>query len=219
MCVPLIPLALSAVTSTISGIGAAASGIWGALVGGGAAAGAAGTAASAGGAAAAGAATAATTAGGLSLGSILSSPWLLGASAVLSGTSAMAGASAANKANQYNAALSEAQAKDAEIRGQQQEERVRRATAQLIGDQRVNMASSGVELSSGTPVDLIAESAYFGEQDALTVRFNASRETMSKRTEAQMYRSMRQNGALAAGTSVLSSLSPLALKYSNGTRT
>jgi len=92
-------------------------------------------------------------------------------------------AKATAEANKYNAQVAEMnaqiadkQAKDAIERGKQEEQQKRLQTAQLEGRQRTAIAANGVDLTFGSPLDTIVDTAKMGEIDALNVRTNAYRE-------------------------------------------
>lgn len=92
------------------------------------------------------------------------------------------------KIAENNAIGAEQQARDASLRGSIDEEKQRLRTKQMIGSQRAVLAANGVDLGSGTAVDLVGESAGFGEMDALTVRANAAREAWGFTEQAKNYR-------------------------------
>jgi activator of 2-hydroxyglutaryl-CoA dehydratase len=101
----------------------------------------------------------------------------------------------AKKQGQYQAEIAEQNAELTEFKAQQaatigsvQEERARRQAQQRIGQQRAALAANGVDLGSGTAVDLVSETALFGEEDALTTRFNAMNDAWSMRAQAVDYR-------------------------------
>ena len=83
-----------------------------------------------------------------------------------------------------NAQLSERRAKDALLRGQAAEQQKRMEVAQLQGRQRAAMAANGVDLTFGSPLDAMVDTAVLGELDALTIRRNAARESYDSRVEA-----------------------------------
>lgn len=88
-------------------------------------------------------------------------------------------ASAANynaKVAEMNATLADRRARDAIERGKLEEQRKRMEVSQLQGAQRAAMAANGVDLSFGSPLDALVDTAMMGELDALTIRANASRE-------------------------------------------
>lgn len=100
-------------------------------------------------------------------------------------------ADAENKAGQYQAEVADQNAKLNDFRAEQagqigamQEERHRAKVRQLAGTQRANLAANGVDLGSGTALDMVTETYTMGEQDALMVRYNAMNEAWGFRTEA-----------------------------------
>ncbi len=107
------------------------------------------------------------------------------------GASALYTADANAKASTYNAqvaemnaVLSERRAKDAEERGRREEQAKRAQVADLQGRQRAAMAANGVDLSFGSPLDTLVDTAYLGELDALTIRRNAAHEAYDYRVDA-----------------------------------
>jgi len=83
-----------------------------------------------------------------------------------------------------NAQLAEWQAQDALQRGQTAEQQSRMRTAQLKGSQRARLAASGVALTEGSALNILDDTDYMGEQDALTVRNNAAKEAWAYRNQA-----------------------------------
>ena len=67
-----------------------------------------------------------------------------------------------------------AQQNAAEVRQQGiEEERLQRMkTLQNIGSQQTAMAANGIDITQGTPLDVIGDTAAMGELDALTTRYN-----------------------------------------------
>jgi hypothetical protein len=57
--------------------------------------------------------------------------------------------------------------------GQVQEDLQRQKTAQAIGSQRAALASQGGDINSGSPVDIVGDTARTGEFNALTTRNDA----------------------------------------------
>jgi hypothetical protein len=113
---------------------------------------------------------------------------------------------------EMNATLSDRRAKDAIERGTIEEQRKRQQVAQIRGQQTAAMAANGVDVSFGSPLDTIVDTAVLGELDALTIRTNASREAydlkvdgVNKRASASMSRAAASNAETgsylsAAGT-------------------
>lgn len=124
------------------------------------------------------------------------------ATAITVGISAL-GAVAESKAEQnaakYNAAvannnaiLAERQRNDSIERGKEEELNFRRQLNQLKGSQRANYGASGVSFASGSPSDVLVDTAVLGEIDALTVRDNAAREAYGFDVQKQNYLSEAQ---------------------------
>lgn len=130
------------------------------------------------------------------------------------GTGVAAGsAHAAGKYNKrvadQNAAAAEFQAEDAIIRGAEEEKVMRERIRGAIGTARVSYAGQGVDVSSGSAVDLQASIADAGERDALTIRNNAAREAWGYRVQAVDFRNRgkldQYKGNVQAFNTVLSS--------------
>lgn len=196
MCFAAIGAALSSVFSSIGGAISAA-----------------GTAAS-GAAAAAGAATTAAT--GLSGMQALQ----LGMSAVSGITSFMgqrAQADAVEQVARNNQIMAERAAVDAQRRGEEEVQAVQRKAAQLRGTQRSMMAARGLDLSSGTPAELIDQTDFFSEQDSATARMNARRESWAIRADSanQSYAARAEASRLRSGavSSLLGSAASVADKW------
>jgi Zn-dependent metalloprotease len=114
-----------------------------------------------------------------------------------------------------NATIAGWQAQDATQRGQIEEQRQRLATARLRGAQRAGMASNGVEIDSGSPLDVLMDTAQLGQLDALTIRSNAEREAYGLRNQQSNLtaqagltrmagRSAQTAGYISAGSTLLS---------------
>jgi hypothetical protein len=158
----------------------------------------------------------------------------LAASAAAAGASAYGavqqGKAAEGQANyqaavgRNNAIIAERQARDAEERGASEELAQRRQTAAGLGKQRAGMAANGVDLSSGSPLDILGDTAAFGELDALTVRSNAAREAYGYRNQASQFtsdaaaqkiagRNTRKASYIGAGSTLLTSASQAGGNY------
>jgi opacity protein-like surface antigen len=83
-----------------------------------------------------------------------------------------------------NAQIAEWQAQDALRRGEIEEKQHRIKVGQLAGRQRSVLAASGVDVSSGSALDILGDTAELGELDALTIRSNAAREAYNYRVQA-----------------------------------
>lgn len=113
-----------------------------------------------------------------------------------------------------NAKVSKWQAEDAVVRGGEAAIQASRQAERMRGTQVARLTSNGLDISSGTPLAILEDTMFFGQQDANTIRNNAAREawghiTQSSAADAssKMYGSVAgsQNPGLAAGTSLLSS--------------
>jgi len=99
-----------------------------------------------------------------------------GVSAVQQGNAAAASATYNAQVATMNAEIMDKNARDAIERGKIEEQQKRFEIAALTGRQRAAMAANGVDLSFGSPLDTIVDTAMLGELDALTIRSNAARE-------------------------------------------
>ncbi len=100
-------------------------------------------------------------------------------------------AQATAKANRYNAQiqdmnanLADRQARDAIERGHLEEQRKRQEVARIKGAQTAAMAANGVDLTFGSPLDTLVDTAVAGEIDALTIRSNSYREAYDHNVDA-----------------------------------
>jgi hypothetical protein len=141
------------------------------------------------------------------------------ASTAMSAYSAYQQQSVAAKVARNNAATAEYQARDAERRGEQQSQEIARRASQLQGTQRATMASRGLDLTSGTPADLIEQTDFFASIDQATARTNARKEAWGKRAMGANYRAEASGYSplMAAGSSLLGGATSVAdrwLRYS-----
>ncbi len=89
--------------------------------------------------------------------------------------------------NRNNAQIAEWQAQDSITRGQKAEQSQRLKTAQLQSSQRAAFAARGVALDEGSPLNILNDTDYMGELDALTIRDNAAKEAWGHRTQGANY--------------------------------
>lgn len=88
-----------------------------------------------------------------------------------------------------NAITAEYQAQDAVKRGEVAEAEQRRRTSMMKGSQTARLAANGLDISEGSALNILSDTDWMGEQDALTVRDNASREAWGLRQQGQNYQS------------------------------
>lgn len=87
-----------------------------------------------------------------------------------------------HQAGLYNARIAEIMARDAEERGLREEEQYRAQVHKLQGRARASLGAKNVELS-GSPLDILTETAEIGERDALQIRQNSEREAFGLRSQ------------------------------------
>lgn len=92
------------------------------------------------------------------------------------------------KVDENNAQIATYQAKAAATIGSVEEERHRAKVRQMVGTQRAALAGNGLDLGEGTALDLVTETAGLGEEDALTIRYNAMREAWGYNEQAKGYK-------------------------------
>lgn len=146
---------------------------------------------------------------------------LMGAQGVGAGLSAASafGAAAAQKsglryqaeAAELNAVTAERQAAVAMERGQFQVNQVRRSAADTKGTARQTYAANGVDLTVGTPADVLTSIDVLSEVDARQAEINAVREAWGYRTSAENERSQARSAratasAISPGTAAATSL-------------
>src|SRR5690606_30602593 len=83
---------------------------------------------------------------------------------------AQSAAAAAQEAQaKENAKAADAQARNTVLAAQVEEDRRRAQTRAMLAAQRAAFAANNVDMSMGTPMDLLGDTAAIGEQDALTI--------------------------------------------------
>ena len=102
----------------------------------------------------------------------------------------------------FNSRMLEAMSRDAIRRGFDEESRFRVGMRGFIGSQRAGYAGQGVVVDEDSSLDVQTDTAYQAEQDALTIRTNAARESWGFRVEAENERmqeaALRKQGRLEA---------------------
>ena len=113
-----------------------------------------------------------------------------------------------------NAKVEDKKAVDAAERGAESLQDHMQRVARLKGAQRANMASRGLDLSSGSSLNVLNDTDYFGNEDARRITENAGREGWAYGANAANYRSQANmygakadniNPGLDAGISLLGS--------------
>jgi hypothetical protein len=142
------------------------------------------------------------------------------------------------KADQYyrNSILAEEQADKAErlaslsVRaGYKEENKFRQAIEEMRGSQKSAYAASGVSVSSGSALETMIDTRRQGEDDALTIRYNAKLQSeeyqdvaKGYRTQAEEYRNAAKflkekeyDPGLQIGSTVLTGANQLTQQYFN----
>lgn len=133
---------------------------------------------------------------------------------VMSMVSAIGGAMAAKdageaqkNATEYNAKVMEAQAQSEREAATFEETRQREQAAKMRARQRVAYLASGVDLSEGTPLEVLGAQAGEMEMDAMAIRYNGEVKARQSESQAGIYRVQGQQaqkaGMINAGSSLL----------------
>jgi hypothetical protein len=87
-----------------------------------------------------------------------------------------------------NAKYKMRQAQDATDRGISEQDRIRLQLRRVLGAQRARFGSGNVDLMTGNPLEVAADSSREAELDMLTARNNAAREAFGFQQEARLER-------------------------------
>ena len=116
------------------------------------------------------------------------------ASTAVSVTSSVQQANAAEAEAEYQAKVQRENAKIAEenaaVQRQQgiEEERMQRLkTARNVASQKTAMAANGIDVTTGTALDVIEDTATIGELDALQTRYNYERQALAYEAQADNF--------------------------------
>lgn len=90
----------------------------------------------------------------------------------------------ADRMNQHFARIN---ARDAIARGTEASHWAMSDTRRMIGSQRARLAAQGVDVNSGSALDVQADTMALGELDALTIKNNAAREAWGYKTQQLQY--------------------------------
>lgn len=107
-----------------------------------------------------------------------------------------------------SAGFSDLNAQDAINRGKKDAQAVKRRAKQILGSQRVALAGQGIDISSGSALDVQLDTADAAEIDALQVKNNAWKEAWGHRVESFNLRNQsrltKQSGNYQANSTLLS---------------
>ena len=107
------------------------------------------------------------------------------------------------KVQQENAKIAEQNAAMERQQGIEEARLQRIKSAQAIGSQKTAMAANGVDVTQGTALDVIEDTAAMGELDALQTRYNYERKALAYESQASNYQN-QSNLDIIAGKNAYS---------------
>ena len=154
-------------------------------------------------------------------------------SATMSGIQAKNQAEAERSAAEYNAQVANNNATIANQQrssilqqGDVEAQNEMRKQAQMIGEQRAQMSANGIDITQGSAQDILASTKFLGGIDVNTIQSNAARQAWGYEVQSMNDKSTAvmetwkansinpsQIGAMAAGSSLLSSIGSAASSY------
>lgn len=102
------------------------------------------------------------------------------------------------KVAQNNAKIAETNAAQERQSGLEEARLQRIKTLQTIGSQQAGLAAGNVDITSGTALDTIEDTATMGELDALMIEYNAERQAQNYEQTAANYRNQANLDYLAS---------------------
>lgn len=125
-------------------------------------------------------------------------------SSVQQGKAAQAQMNYQAEINRRNAAKAQANADDKRQEGIEESRMQRLKTLQKVGAQQAALAANGVDVSEGTALDIIEDTAAMGELDALTTRYNYEKQALAFESQADNFNN-QANLDIFAGQNAYSS--------------
>jgi|6_EtaG_2_1085325.scaffolds.fasta_scaffold01903_5 hypothetical protein len=132
----------------------------------------------------------------------------MGATGVMAFTQLATGASQASAINDegdyqksifdINARFAEVNAKDAIKRGDKEAIALKKQAKRLIGSQRASLAAQGVDIETGSALDIQEDTAVLAQDDVMTIKNNAWKEALGYRVEAFNFRNQGKFAKLSA---------------------
>lgn len=110
-----------------------------------------------------------------------------GLSAVVGARDSLDEASYSSSMLGVNASLARKQAEDAVSRGESSAMRAKVAARSMVGSQRAALAAQGIDIGSGSALDVQTNTAALAEIDIMTIRNNAAREAWGFNVQAADY--------------------------------
>jgi hypothetical protein len=102
------------------------------------------------------------------------------------------------KVNENNAKIANENAAQERQSGLEEARQQRIKTLQAIGSQQVAMAGNGIDITSGTALDTIEDTAQYGELDALMTQYNAERTALNYEQQASNFNNQANLDKIAA---------------------
>lgn len=140
-------------------------------------------------------------------------PIALGISAAMSAVSAVQQASAQRKQGKYQQQVAEAQAterdnaaRDVLAQAYDDEVASRFETGRLKAEQVARYAAAGVDTSSGSPLRVVEDTAFFGEIDALRIKTRGAKNAEAGFRQAEIDRMSGRNAVAVANSKARSTL-------------
>jgi hypothetical protein len=103
--------------------------------------------------------------------------------------------------SQMNSRLAEIQADDAITRGKTQAEQLGTQTKKMIGAQKAAYAGQGIEIDSGSAMDVQGDTAAMSALDRMTIKNNAAREAWGYKVQANNFNLQGQFAGIAGNAS------------------
>jgi hypothetical protein len=121
-------------------------------------------------------------------------------------------ASAQSEEGQMEKIANEANAKVIEINASKEEIAKRRENQQILASQRTLYSKAGVDLSSGSPLLIMSQSAAEAEREAMDIRYSGKREGRLMRYYGRQAKSAAD---VKAGSTLLTTIGNTATQYAN----
>jgi hypothetical protein len=137
------------------------------------------------------------------------------ASAAVSAKGAYDQAKVARGTARNNATMAEYGAQDAERRGEEEAQRINRQRSQMVGAQRAGFSARGIDIGAGTAADILDQTDFFGQTDALAARNNAAKEAWGLRAQKSSFQATADNArpGQAGAMSLLGSAGSVATSW------
>lgn len=113
-------------------------------------------------------------------------PWIVASAAAVSAVGAIQQGKAASDAANYNAEIARQNAAQTEAQAEAADQALKRTQEQRMGAAIAEIGAAGVGGSSGSPLDVLTESARQATLDRLTQRYNYRLKALGYRDQADL---------------------------------